>query len=360
MDLTDLKQIERKLNESQRLVQGIIDTAMDAIISVDEDRRIVLFNAAAGKMFRCPAGEAIGSPIDRFIPKRFQAIHQRHLRDFGETGATSRTMGALGIVSGIRADGEEFPIEATISKIGAEGRRLFTVILRDITERIRTEEALSRLGQRLIQAQEEERTRIARELHDDISQRLALLAIDLDVLKRQVPAGAAELTNVIEAVRKQAEDLVRDIHCLSRGLHSTRLDYMGLPSAAAGLIREISGRQGVEIDFDSEGVPTDLSNEISLCLFRVLQESLQNAVKHSGSRHFRVTLAGSPDEVRLMVRDAGRGFDPAAVEGRGLGLISMKERLKLVEGDLCIESRLNHGTLVYARVPLLNKVNSSV
>jgi len=347
MDLTDLKQIERKLNESQRLVQGIIDTAMDAIISVDEDRRIVLFNAAAGKMFRCPAGEAIGSPIDRFIPKRFQAIHRRHLRDFGETGATSRTMGALGIVSGIRADGEEFPIEATISKIGAEGRRLFTVILRDITERIRTEEALSRLGQRLIQAQEEERTRIARELHDDIS-------------KRQVPAGAAELTNVIEAARKQAEDLVRDIHCLSRGLHSTRLDYMGLPSAAAGLIREISGRQGVEIDFDSGGVPTDLSNEISLCLFRVLQESLQNAVKHSGSRHFRVTLAGSPDEVRLMVRDAGRGFDPAAVEGRGLGLISMKERLKLVEGDLCIESRLNHGTLVYARVPLLNKVNSSV
>ena len=614
MDITELKRIEQELRISQERVEGIIATAMDAIITIDDEQRIVLFNAAAEKMLRCPARDAIGSPIDRFIPGRFRAAHCAHVRHFGEAGYTTRTMGPA--LWGLRADGEEFPIEATISQMETGGRKLFTVIIRDITERLRAEEALKRseehcrelvlrspmamavvhlpesttelvnlkfielfgytmedvpdiehwwplaypdvtyreaikaewtsrvekalsshaqiepmeatvhckdgssrriefhfaslgdtglisfvdltarqraeaelreseerfrlmantapvmiwasgvdklctffnrpwldftgrsleaelgngwaegvhsedlrrcldtytksfdrrepfqmeyrirrhdgeyhwildtgvarynadgsfagyigscidvterklaeealstLGRRLIEAQEEERTRIARELHDDINQRLALLAISLDGLKQNLPAAAVGLEREVEAARQQAQDLSTDVAALSRRLHSSKLDHLGLVATAASLIRELSLKQGVEIDFQSEGIPKDLSKEISLCLFRVLQEALQNAIKHSGSRRFQVLLNGGSSEIQLTVRDSGIGFDPRqAAKGRGLGLTSMKERLKLVDGDLSIDSQSEHGTTIHARVPLCSGIRPDV
>jgi signal transduction histidine kinase len=130
-------------------------------------------------------------------------------------------------------------------------------------------------------------------------------------------------------------------------------EYLGLAAAAAGFCKELSDRQVVRIDFHCEGVPNEVPKEISLCLYRVVEEALQNAIRHSSSPDFEVSLRGESNEIRLTVRDWGIGFDPeAAVKGRGLGLVSMKERLKLVGGDLSIESQPQHGTTIHARVPL--------
>jgi signal transduction histidine kinase len=230
----------------------------------------------------------------------------------------------------------------------------------DITERKRAEEALSTVNQRLIEAQEEERTRLARELHDDINQRVALLALKLQILQESLPAPVAEIRHAIAEASKDTEGLGGDIHALSHRLHSSKLEILGLATAAGGFCRELSDRIGIEIGFHSESIPKDLPREISLCLFRVLQEALQNAIKHSGSRDFQVSLSGGSSVVELTVRDSGIGFDPEdATRGNGLGLTSIRERLKLVNGKLFIDSQSQRGTTILARVPLSPKMKSA-
>jgi len=242
-----------------------------------------------------------------------------------------------------------------------QGRMLRVVgMVADITERKLAEEVLSEVSQRLIEAHEEERTRIARELHDDINQRIALLAVRLDALEQGLPASAIKLRREIAETRKQVADVGEDIQSISHRLHSPKLELLGLATTAASFCRELSDQQGLEIDFHSENIPKELPGEISLCLFRVLQEALQNATKHSGSRHFQVSLLGGPNEVELTVHDSGIGFEPEdAIRGQGLGLTSMKERLKLVDGQLSIDSKPQRGTTIQARVPLAPKMKSA-
>jgi PAS domain S-box-containing protein len=229
----------------------------------------------------------------------------------------------------------------------------------DITERKQAEEALSFVNRRLLEAHEEERARIARELHDDINQRMALLAINLEGLKENRASTGGQASS-IEHLQKQVQEIGSDIQALSHQLHSSKLELLGLEAASAGFCRELSELRNVEIDFHSESVPKDLPKEVSLCLFRVLQEALQNAVKHSGSRHFQVSLCDGTNEVALTVHDSGAGFDPEETINRhGLGLTSMKERLKLVDGKLFIDSKLEQGTTIHARVPLKPKSSAA-
>jgi signal transduction histidine kinase len=209
------------------------------------------------------------------------------------------------------------------------------------------------MGRRLIEAHEEERTWIARELHDDINQRIALLAVQLDQFQGP-PNSGVEVSDHIRQVCQQLSDLGKDVQALSHRLHSSKLDYLGIVSAARSFCKELSEQKKVEIEFSHKGIARSLPNEISLCLFRILQEALQNAVKHSGERHFRVELLGSSEEVQLTVSDSGVGFDQRdAMERHGLGLISMRERLHLVDGEFSIESRPGEGTTIRARVPLM-------
>jgi signal transduction histidine kinase len=223
----------------------------------------------------------------------------------------------------------------------------------DITERKQGEEAVSSVSRKLIEAHEEERTWLARELHDDINQRIALLAVELGNLERVPRVSEAGLPRRLRELRNRISDLGKDVQALSHHLHSSKLEYLGLEAAAAGFCKELSEQQNVEIDFTAEGIPRIVSREVSLCLFRVLQEALQNAVKHSGVKHFTVELHGNPKEIRMTVSDFGLGFTPkSAKDGTGLGLISMRERLHLVKGDFSIESEPNCGTKLRARVPL--------
>jgi len=223
----------------------------------------------------------------------------------------------------------------------------------DITERKLAEEALSTVSQKLIEAHEEESTRIARELHDDVNQRLAVVILRLGCLKQGPLASSAGIKQEIGAVSQEIADLSADIQVLSHRLHPGRLELLGLEAAAAGFCGEFSDRHGVTIDVHFENIPKALAPEISLCFYRVLQEALQNVVKHSQSRHAQVSLSGHIDSINLTVQDSGAGFDPhEAMRGPGLGLISMTERLKVIGGQLSIQSQRGRGTMIDAVAPL--------
>ena len=233
------------------------------------------------------------------------------------------------------------------------GRRRIIGMVADVTARKLAEEALAKVGAQVLRAQEEERARIARELHDDISQRLALLAMQLDQVRSDPNASAIELKRGIDEARYQTSQLENDVQYLSHRLHASKLQEMGIVAAAQTLCRELSERHDMKIHFTQGDMPPAVPAELSLCLFRVLQEALHNAVKHSGDRLFDVDLRGAGEEIVLTVRDAGRGFDPQRVSGgRGLGLISMRERVDLVKGSLSIDSRRGSGTTIIVHVPL--------
>jgi len=225
----------------------------------------------------------------------------------------------------------------------------------DVTQRRQAESALTSLSRRLIEAQEQERTRIARELHDDIGQRLALLAMGFDQIQQDTPELSPEVLRRMRELRRQTVDLSNDVQTMSHTLHGPKLDYLGLVATMRGLCEEFGELQRLEIDFRSQDVPP-LASETSLCLIRVLQEALQNAAKHSGVRRVEVQLKGTSDEIHLIVRDMGRGFDiNAAMQGRGLGLTSMQERVRLLNGTVMIQSKPMGGTTIHVRVPVISE-----
>jgi PAS domain S-box-containing protein len=242
-----------------------------------------------------------------------------------------------------------------------EGRMLqMTGVVSDVTEHKLAEAALSQVSRRLIDAQEHERTRIARELHDDVAQRLAVLSIELKHLQQDPPSSAVEISDRVGEMRRQIIEISTDVQALSHELHSSKLEYLGIVAAMRSFCREFGEQQKIEIDFGSHDLPTPLPVEVSLCLFRVLQEALHNAAKYSGVRHFEVQLWGSLNEIHLTISDLGGGFDvQAAMLGPGLGLTSMTERLHLVKGEISIVSAPNRGTTIQARVPLVHEIKSA-
>lgn len=227
----------------------------------------------------------------------------------------------------------------------------FMVLAVLVEERKQMVDVLRKLSGRLINAQEEERRRIARDLHDDLNQRLGLLAFGLARLSGRVPAE--EANNNIRELWEQATNLSKHVHGLAHKLHPSTLEYLGLVVAARALCGEVSKQQKVNVEFTEENIPVQLTPEVSLCLFRILQESLNNVCKHSHAKVAWVRLTGAPDGIRLTVQDNGIGFDPADKRNRdGLGLLSMNERLCLVEGKIGIDSVPSEGTTVSAWVPI--------
>jgi signal transduction histidine kinase len=257
-----------------------------------------------------------------------------------------------------RRDGSLIWGRLSISILGTGTSRRVVAMVEDLSEKkaaeeklLQSEASLRTFGSRLIQAQEEERLRIARELHDDILQQVILVSVGLDHLHHNLPNSKDEVAKKISEARERLSDISTDIHELSHRLHSAKLEYLGLVAAAASFCRDLSARQKVGIDFKSEGIPPDLPEVASLSLYRVLQEALQNAIKHSGSQRIEVSLMRVSNEIHLNVRDWGKGFDPSTVRA-GLGLVSMQERLILVNGGFSVQSTPEQGTTIDVRVPL--------
>jgi len=220
----------------------------------------------------------------------------------------------------------------------------------DITERKATEEALADLSGQLIRARENECARIARELHDDLNQRMAMISIDLDQLCQTTQDVKLQLQ--LQGIVRQAREVSTEIHRISYDLHPSKLAQLGLVAAVKSLCGDLRKTHELVIEFLHEGIPLSLPVEISLCLYRIVQECLHNIIKHSGAEAARVELIGTDNEVRLRVSDSGIGFDIGSQTlKKGLGLISMRERLRLVGGTVSIDSRPSKGTQVYAKVP---------
>ena len=230
----------------------------------------------------------------------------------------------------------------------------------DATERKLAEEARLEVSRKLIEAHEQERTRIGRDLHDDFVQRLALLAVELDRVWKDVPDSAVELGRRIGDLRNQTTEITNDVQLLSHELHSSKLEFLGIVGAIKIFCKELGERQRLGIDFQSHDLPAALPTDLSLSLFRVLQEALRNATKHSGVKSFEVRLWGTSDAIHLTIGDLGAGFDVEAVKkSTGLGLTSMQERLRLVSGELSINSQLRLGTTIHARVPFTSSRDSA-
>ena len=227
----------------------------------------------------------------------------------------------------------------------------------DVSERKRAEEALRDLGGRLIAAQEEERRRVARELHDDFNQRLAVLSLELEQLEQKIQRPF-DLRRGLQRLQAQAREIAAEIHRLSYKLHPSKLDHVGLATAVKSLCDELTKSGKLNVYFEQTGFPASLDHELTLCVFRIAQESLRNCVKHSGAEAARVTLSRTRTAVRLVVSDNGCGFDAkTSLMEKGLGFISMKERLHLLGGQMNVYSRPLRGTRIEISVPL--KVNTT-
>ena len=500
LDVSDRKRIERELENKRQQLEAVIESAMDAIITVDERHQVVLFNKAAESMFGCSASAAMGGPLDRFIPQRLRSRHQRHLDGFASTpeaGSSPKVNKKLSSLIGLRADGVEIPLEGSMSRVMVDGRPLFTVILRDVTERkvaeaaIRASEAfttaifdslsaqvcaldrngvilkvneawkefarqdsagtmalagvgdnyldicrraiaggertvqpilkgiesvlsgsrptfsaeyachlpndkrwfvmkvtkllgseaivishtdmserirmaraledhvvrlakqqteLESLAGKLIEAQETERKRIARELHDDFNQRLAALSLEIETMERAAAVSSDSSLAQLRAIRGHVAQLSDDLHDLAYRLHPSLLEHVGLEVAVRDHIEEFTKRTGLPVRLMVRYLPETLSVETATNFFRVLQESLQNVSRHAAATEVLVRLSGSSRGIGLSVRDNGKGFDSTNLSAhvKGLGLLSMQERMRLLGGFLRIHSLPGKGTKVCA------------
>lgn len=346
---------------------GVIQSAMDAIITVDETQRIVLFNAAAESIFRCSAGEAMGARIDLFIPVRFRAEHARHIERFGKTGTTTRRMGRQSVIFGLRADGEEFPIEASISQATVEGKKLYTVILREITERERVASAFEHSNQRLRElheamheVREAERTRIARELHDELAQWLTALKMDAAWIAARLPPREVELLAKVQQMKQVVDTTIASVRRIAADLRPVMLDDLGLAPAIENLLHDFSERTGIKAGLHTETGDIELREPHATAVYRMVQEALTNVARHSGASAVEVALAVEGHRLRVSVSDNGCGIAPNAVAGaKSYGLLGIRERAQTLGGAARIFPPPGGGTVVEILLPLEGPVREA-
>lgn len=342
---------DRTDNATARLA-GLLESAMDAIITVDSQQNILLYNRAAETIFGWPAADALGQPLTKLIPGRFHAGHAGHMKRFGTTGVTSRRMGGANLVYGLRRNGEEFPVEASISQLDTPEGRLFTVILRDATERIRAQEELAAYAAQASAIREQEKTRVARELHDELAQSLTALKMDTIWLRDHRDAAAVEVQAKLDGMLAMLDASVAATRRIAADLRPLVLDDLGLVAAIEWLTQNFTQRHGVPcaLDIDED---MELHEPYATAVFRIVQESLVNVAKHARAARVQVSVARTGAEVTLSVSDDGAGFEAAAPRKDGsLGLAGLRERAQLLKGTVSITSAPGQGTRVQALIPV--------
>ena len=360
-DVSERVRAEQALSSSEARLRGILDSAMDAIITIDERQHIVLFNRAAEAMFGCPRDEAIGAPIAWFVPERERAAHSRHVAQFGESGTLSRRMGAaLRIVTGLRRDGKEFPIDASISQIIESGTKYYTVILRDVTARVQAEEDLRQsrnelreLGAAAHTTREQEKSRIARELHDELGQALTMLQMDVAWFREKIPADAPGVSVKLDRMEGLLKRTIAATRRIASDLRPLVLDDLGLAPALEWLVQSFTQRTGLPCALAVDDPQLELPGEQSTAVFRVVQESLTNIAKHAQASQVKVEISSDAGMLTVRVVDDGVGFAIEAPRKPGsLGLLGLRERASLLSGEATIVSTPGKGTTVELRLPM--------
>jgi len=356
-DITDRKRAERAVRESEarsrareELLKIFIKNVPAGVAMLDRDMRYLEVSDRFCADYGVDGSQIIGrSHYDVFpdLPERWKEVHRRALA--GETVRAdedhwNRKQGTVWV---------QWETRPWRTAEGVQGGILIFAV--DITRHKQMEGALRETGRKLVESQEQERTRIGRELHDDISQRLAMLTVDVDDLHQNFPASASEGKRRLTKIRQTVVDISGGVQSLSQELYSPNLEFMGIVAAMRGFCRDFAAGRKVEIHFEADQISRDPAPDVSLCLLRVLQEALHNAVKHSHVRCFDVTLVLvlSKNELDLRVSDRGAGFNlESAMKSGGLGLRSMRERVRLINGTISIDSTPLAGTTIRVRAPM--------
>jgi PAS domain S-box-containing protein len=353
------------LNEARMI--AIIRASREAIITIDDSEIILMFNPMAEQLFGSSAADAIGTRLDRFIPERFRARHSQHVRQFGVAGVSDRQMGKQRVLFGLKSNGEEFPIEASISQIDDGDGKLYTVMLRDVTERVKADttlqasrEELRALSANLQHVREEEKTRIARELHDDLGQQLTSLKMDLSAVEQMLdtpasadPALQQEITAQLHSMRRLIDATVASLRRIAADLRPVMLDDLGLVPAIEWLANDFTNRYGIAVEMRIEPGEASFNRDGATALFRIVQEALTNVARHADATLVTVSILVEDDQYVLRVEDNGRGAaERLEPDGKSFGLLGMRERAHMLGGLVSINTGTGRGFVVTVRFPV--------
>lgn len=351
------KTTEESFLKSDNLNHAMLDSLESHIVVVDNGGKVIA--VSAGRHFAPESGLALLTSVkvgDCYLDTC------RLARESGFESAGTVLEGIESVVDGTRG-----MFEMEYESLSPSGQRFFQISVTPLgesgsgavishsetTERRMAQARLRELSGKMIRSLEEERTRIARELHDDVSQRLALMGIEMEQIIQSLTGKQTDVGRRLKDLWRRNQETSLEVRRLSHHLHSSKLEYLGLVAALKSLCAELSKNQTLRIGFKHFDVPSSIPRDVALCIYRVVQESLRNAAKHSGARDAQVTLYGTSGEINLSISDEGSGFDPDSVKAQGgIGLIGMRERLHLIGGEISIDSRPSQGTRIAARVPL--------
>lgn len=346
-DVTNAMRMEAALRMSEHRVRAILSTTVDAIITADERGRIESFNKAAEKLFGYTEAEVIGKNLNVLMPPPYREEHDSYVRNYIETGE-AQIIGIGREVEGQRRDGSIFPLELAVSEVQVEGRRIFTGIIKDISDRRRLELEILRIS-------EQEQRRIGQDLHDGLGQMLTGIGLLSQHLARQLresdhatAAEADEITGLIREADQQAR-------ALARGLVPVDIEVEGLATALNRLSKNVQALFGIVCHVRTIGSPAALDASSLTHLFRIAQEAVSNAVKHGQATEVSIALAFSADRIRLRIRDNGVGFSDSKAGNGGMGVPIMLHRARIIGGTLEIRSNPDEGASVTCTVPLTTR-----
>jgi PAS domain S-box-containing protein len=393
-EIAERKRVEASLRASQARFAGILEISAEAVISADADLSITLFNHSAEKIFGYSAQEAMGQSMNLLIPERLRAIHDAHVTGFAGLAKQNLLMSTRRRVLGLRKDGTEFPMTASVSRLDLAGKKIFTITCSDITQEVLAAEELRKahdelehrvqertadlvqsnqslqteiadrkqaekevkdLSRRMMRVQEEERRNLARELHDGATQNLVALSLNMAQI-RDAGADAPATAAIIEECMRLVEDCTNELRTISYLLHPPLLEELGLGRTLRGYVEGFGRRSGIVVTMTTHGDLEQMGFDVELAVFRIVQEALSNIHRHSHSPTAHILLIRQEAALALEISDQGRGI-PLGKGMAGVGVAAMRERVRLLRGSLDIKTG-STGTTITISLPLADEQSS--
>ncbi len=357
-ELFERRQAEESLRLSEERFRSVAQTASDAIITIDDRGSIVFWNQAAEKIFGYSADKAVGKPLTSMMPERFRKDHEKGLKRVVSTGQSS-IIGKTVEMIGRGKDGSDFSVELSLATWKTKEGVFFTGIVRDITERKQAEKQIRHLSRQLMGSMEEERKRLASDLHDEFGQAVTALYLGMEDLQNALPEGLKVQKTRCKELIGLIEKLGENIRNISSELRPDMLDHLGLIPTLEWYVEEFAKRRhGLQIDFQATGLKKRPDSEIEIVLYRILQEAVNNIVRHARAEHISILLTYSHPKLILTIKDDGVGFEqtenmlPWDGKKPGIGLVGMRERVGSVGGTIDIRSSKGKGTVIRAELPI--------